>query len=93
MNYERGKRVFDMREAREKRERPKLKIKPRKWQHQDELERCVGKAIVVVFRDREIATGRLLAADQFTVKIDCEAGPVTFFKHTMFSYAFDEEAR
>lgn len=89
MTFDKTRRVFDMRDTRQpprqKLYKPKL---PKRWQHQDELDAHVGKDIKIVFRDETTASGILLAADQFTIKIDCRSGPVTYFKHDMSSYAF-----
>ena len=80
-NFEGKARSFD----RDRSFKPK---KPRKWQHQDELEANVGKPIMLVFLDDQELKGKLVAADQFTIKIECKSGQPTFFKHSLGSYAF-----
>lgn len=51
--------------------------KPKPWSHQQELADLVGKQIVVTRTDGQVITGKLLAADQFSLKIERPA-PVSF---------------
>lgn len=91
---ETNKKVFDMRNR-----PPRPKQKPRKWQHQDELEASIGK-VITLYRSAAAGGGRvpghaeptviegvLVAADQFTIKVRFRAGnEVTHFKHALNSY-------
>lgn len=79
--------------------RPKLhKVKkPRRWQHQDDLERAVGKTIIL---QRSAASdgggrpvtmeGKLISADQFTFKILTKlGGELIVFKHSLNGYSIN----
>lgn len=65
---------------------PIVQKKPKPWSHQRELEALKGKNIMVVLRSGETLTGKLLEADQFTVKIDQGVGgvfPAVVFKSSV----------
>lgn len=74
----------------------------KRWNHQDELRDLIGKKIVV-FGENGPDMGRLVEADQFTIKMAYE-GPqaealnalgssstITYFKHTIRGYALAVE--
>lgn len=57
-----------------------------KWSHQQELERLIGKEIVVLIDGIHIL-GMLTAADAFTMQIAREDKSVfTYFKHAITGY-------
>lgn len=59
--------------------------KTRQWSHQDDLKALLNKKVTILFLDDTTFNGTLLAADQFTVKIelsDASASRV-FFKSAL----------
>ena len=68
-------------------------MKPKAWNHQDDLKAGVGRPIYIVHRDGTKAWGDLAAADQFTLKLIHDApegkSAVTYFKHDLAAYSFD----
>lgn len=66
-------RSFDVSRNRPPRQRQKLGMpKPKKWNHQDELEALVDKTILVRVAPFETIKGVLVAADQYSLKIQVE---------------------
>lgn len=62
-------------------------LKPRAWNHQQELRELTDKMVTVEFRTGATLTGKLLAADQFTLKIEFSPGKAsTVFKHALNRY-------
>lgn len=56
------------------RERKPVNFKPKEkaWSHQDEFTKGVGKGIVI-HTTSEIIEGKIIAADQFSVKVDIKS--------------------
>jgi len=69
-------------------------VKPRPWSHQDDLRKAGGKEIQInLIGYVNTIRGVLLNADQFTLKVrlvDGGKSPMTYFKHSIESYAFEE---
>jgi hypothetical protein len=62
------------------------KFKPKAWSHQDELKEAVGKTVRMAFLDDSSATGVLVSADAFTLRVRDEQSVFTYFKHSMIGY-------
>ena len=77
-------------------DRPVLRLrgsrpKSYRWTHQGDLETGLGKMIHLLLADGKLATGELLNADQFALKVfDDPARPsgTTYFKHSIAAYHF-----
>lgn len=67
------------------RERRPVNVKPKAWNHQDELKELVGKEINIGWFDGATGKAILLAADQFTLKVRTaeEEHPLIIFKHAV----------
>jgi hypothetical protein len=65
---------------------PRQPMKPRAWNHQDDLKAAVGRQITVHF-GATTRTGTLIAADQFTIKVAQESqSALTYFKGNLTGY-------
>lgn len=94
-------RTFDASRFRQRRENERAKFapkKPKRWNHQDDLEALVGRRVTLVLShsDRSwdgLLRGTLLAADPFTLKVKQHGSdrPVTVFKSAL-SYYFPEDS-
>jgi hypothetical protein len=79
-------------EFRDCRPRPPRPPRERRWSHQDDLTAAIGKKVSAFTTGNLIVDGRLLAADQFTVKIDYVdptdeiSGQTVFFKHAIVGF-------
>jgi hypothetical protein len=71
------------------------KAKPgRSWSHQNDLSHAIGKKVrieIVAGSDVKTREGRLLAADQFTLKLELTGGNragdvVIYFKSALMSF-------
>lgn len=77
--------------------RPYKPAAPKPWSHQGDLAALKGKKITLCFdAERTLlgsVTGKLIDADQFTVKLDIGAStPVVYFKSAMTAFwATDNE--
>lgn len=60
--------------------------KPKKWSHQRELEEAVGKQIKLALQNGADLQVELLAADQFTVRVQYNGITATMFKHNITAY-------
>lgn len=63
--------------------------KPKGWSHQDELNALIGKQVVIADQDGGgyLQKGALLAADQFSLKVELGCGTVKiFFKSGIGSF-------
>lgn len=65
--------------------------KPRPWSHQDDLIDMIGKTVTLLVVERGWISGKLIAADQFTLKIDAgEKSAVTYFKSALLCFYLEE---
>jgi hypothetical protein len=70
----------------------RIKIKPKRWTHQQELEGAVGRQIYIAHNDGLSSNGQIAAVDAFTIKIvSPHAAPdqqsaVTIFKSSIKHY-------
>jgi hypothetical protein len=76
-----------------KRENEKAKFadrkpKPKRWSHQSDLDALIGKTIYIRFIDGEAYTGKLLGADQFTLKMRIPNAdfPVVIYKSSLTDF-------
>lgn len=73
-------------------DRPRAKkpilSKPKSWTHQEDLRLLKGRRIIITTMYGDLASGPLLEADQFTIKLLCDASQsvVTYFKHGISSF-------
>lgn len=74
--------------------RPARPPKPKGWSHQEDLQAKIGSQITVDFHDGGNHSGRLLATDQFTLKVETTVSgktyTITVFKNYIASYCFIE---
>ena len=66
--------------------------KPKRWSHQDDLDALVGKRIGIITTGEGHEIGRLVAADQFALKLAIEGqssltSPTIVFKHAIRCFA------
>ena len=91
-NPSRGPVAFERRSATGP--RTPLKSKPKAWSHQDELKAGRGKKITLTHVSGETVVGKLLEADQFTIKVLHVVGngqsALTYFKHDLCGYVIEE---
>jgi len=72
-------------------ERRPIKVRPKKWSHQHDLDALVGKKIRIQFRNGDVETGELVAADQYALKLACsDQSAMTYFKSDMRGYKIAE---
>ena len=65
-------------------------MKPKAWNHQDELKAAVGREITLFFGDTS-RRGKLLGADQFTIKVSFNyQSAMTYFKGNLASYRIED---
>lgn len=77
-------------EVQHKRVGGRLKIKPKRWAHQHELESNLSKPIIIRLNNGENLCGTLINADQFTLQIDADDSSVlTVFKSSICLFWFD----
>jgi hypothetical protein len=66
-------------------------FKPKRWSHQQDLEKLKGKKVDLVYPNGEWVRGVLLEADQFTLRVDIGSenhqSVLTVFKHSLRSYS------
>lgn len=69
---------------------PRQPMKPRAWNHQDELKAAIGRQITL-YLDGPARSGRLVAADQFTIKVAHQSqSSLTYFKGNLLGYSIEE---
>jgi hypothetical protein len=63
-------------------------LKPKAWNHQDELRSYRGRNVRVVFMDQDPVEGVLLEADQFTIKMHTKQHDLDmiFFKSALVGF-------
>lgn len=66
--------------------------KPKRWSHQDDLDALIGKRVVVVAIEGGHSFGVLLAADQFTLKLDLEGQSLVTSHYVVFKSALSSFA-
>jgi phage terminase large subunit len=70
----------------------RMKFKPKRWSHQNDLDALKGQNITVTLHTGHKLVVRLLDSDQFTLKVqDLSAGQheqsvLTYFKHAIAAY-------
>lgn len=69
------------------------KFKPKAWSHQDDLKALIGKRVKltrVAYTGTTYDYGKLVAADQFTLKLQAPTGHVcVYFKSAFISFEED----
>lgn len=60
--------------------------KPKRWSHQDDLDGAIGRTLRVQNKIGQLADAKLIAADQFTLKLEFDDGTLTIFKHALNGY-------
>ena len=61
--------------------RKPYKPKPKSWSHQDDLKALVGEQVNVLFLSGKVINAKLVAADNFTFKLQFDQSEFTYFKH------------
>jgi hypothetical protein len=70
---------------------PRQPMKPRAWSHQDDLKAGIGRQITVMFAGGGNRTGKLIAADQFTIKLAGNGqSALTYCKGNLLGYEIHE---
>ncbi|UIN38308.1 hypothetical protein [Methylobacterium oryzae] len=70
---------------------PRQPMKPRAWNHQDELKAGVGRDVTLALLDGTTRRGKLVAADQFTIKAAIgNQSALTFFKGNLLGYCLED---
>lgn len=82
-------RTFEMNSRNTPRQKVSMPKKPKRWSHQDDLDALKGQKLRVEFANGGSFEGKLLDADQFTLKmnVSSQAGVVVIFKSTLTYFA------
>jgi hypothetical protein len=70
---------------------PRQPMKPRAWNHQDELKAGAGRDVTLFLLDGTTGRAKLVAADQFTIKVwFVDHSSLTYFKGNLLGYRIED---
>lgn len=70
---------------------PRQPMKPKAWNHQDELKASAGRDVTLFLLDGTTRRAKLVAADQFTIKAALTGqSALTYFKGNLLGYRIED---